>query len=169
MRDLENLKSIFNKYEPEFIFHRAAQSLVRRPYQNPKLTLDTNICGAVNVLEAIIMTTSVNRYYREKFREKSFDPIRDIVHYAARVFDGNFIVGNKKNVEGSVLPPLRLSSTVSHRNTIIAFIYFTVPTMLICKHTKIFWKDRLKRFPPFNFFILQKLIAHKHLIVRETS
>ena len=29
----------------------------------------------------------VNSYYREKFGEKSFDPARDLVHYAGRVFD----------------------------------------------------------------------------------
>jgi CDP-6-deoxy-D-xylo-4-hexulose-3-dehydrase len=29
----------------------------------------------------------VDQYYREKFREKSFDPSCDLVHYAGRVFD----------------------------------------------------------------------------------
>ena len=59
IRDLDNLKRVFTEYEPEFIFHLAAQALVRTSYQNPKLTFDTNIGGTVNVLEAARMTPSV--------------------------------------------------------------------------------------------------------------
>lgn len=59
IRDFENLKSIFKKYEPEVIFHLAAQAIVRTSYQNPKLTFDTNIGGTVNILEAVRMTPSV--------------------------------------------------------------------------------------------------------------
>jgi CDP-glucose 4,6-dehydratase len=59
IRDLENLKRVFTEYEPEFVFHLAAQSLVRTSYQNPKLTFDTNIGGTVNILEAVRMTPSI--------------------------------------------------------------------------------------------------------------
>ena len=59
IRDLENLKRVFTEYEPEFVFHLAAQPLVRTSYQNPKLTFDTNIGGTVNILEAVRITSSV--------------------------------------------------------------------------------------------------------------
>lgn len=51
IRDIDSLKQIFDEFQPEFIFHLAAQSLVRRSYHNPKLTFDTNIGGSVNILE----------------------------------------------------------------------------------------------------------------------
>src|SRR5262245_5273965 len=39
--------------KPEIVFHLAAQALVREAYRDPKATFDTNIAGAVNLLEAI--------------------------------------------------------------------------------------------------------------------
>ena len=51
VRDLERLLTVFKIYQPEFVFHLAAQSLVRRSYADPKLTFDTNVGGTVNALE----------------------------------------------------------------------------------------------------------------------
>lgn len=59
IRDLDNLIVIFAKYKPAFVFHLAAQALVRTSYMEPKLTFDTNIGGTVNVLEAARRTPSV--------------------------------------------------------------------------------------------------------------
>ncbi|HVK55272.1 MAG TPA: CDP-glucose 4,6-dehydratase [Burkholderiales bacterium] len=59
IRDLDTVLSVMRKFEPEFCFHLAAQSLVRRSYLEPKLTFDTNVGGSVNVLEAIRHTPSV--------------------------------------------------------------------------------------------------------------
>ena len=59
VRDEEHLTAIFEKYQPEFVFHLAAQPLVRRSYKEPKLTYETNVMGTVNVLEAVRKTNSV--------------------------------------------------------------------------------------------------------------
>lgn len=59
VRDEEHLTSIVEKYQPEFVFHLAAQSLVRLSYKEPKLTYETNVMGTVNVLEAVRKTKSV--------------------------------------------------------------------------------------------------------------
>ena len=59
VRDEGYLKKIFNKYKPEFVFHMAAQPLVRLSFREPKLTYETNIMGTVNVLEAVRLTKSV--------------------------------------------------------------------------------------------------------------
>ncbi|NQS89724.1 CDP-glucose 4,6-dehydratase [Patescibacteria group bacterium] len=59
VRDEKHLLSVFEKYQPEFVFHLAAQSLVRFSYEEPKLTYETNIMGTVNVLEAVRNTESV--------------------------------------------------------------------------------------------------------------
>lgn len=59
VRDEEYLISIFEKYSPEFVFHLAAQPLVRFSYKEPKLTYETNVIGTVNVLEAVRKTNSV--------------------------------------------------------------------------------------------------------------
>ena len=49
----------FKKYQPEFVFHLAAQPLVRLSYDEPKMTFDTNVGGTVNVFEAVRKTPSV--------------------------------------------------------------------------------------------------------------
>jgi len=60
IRDLDKLKKAFEEYEPEIVFHLAAQSLVRRSYDEPKTTFDTNLGGTVNVLECIKASSSVS-------------------------------------------------------------------------------------------------------------
>ena len=59
VRDEKHLISAFEKYQPEFIFHLAAQAIVRRSYYEPKLTYETNVMGTVNVLEALRRIKSV--------------------------------------------------------------------------------------------------------------
>ena len=53
IRDLDRLMRTIDEFRPEFIFHLAAQTLVRCSYQEPKRTFETNIGGSVNVLEAV--------------------------------------------------------------------------------------------------------------------
>ena len=59
IRDVDVVQSVMRDAQPEFVFHLAAQPLVRRSYDEPKLTFDTNVGGSVNVLEAIRATDSV--------------------------------------------------------------------------------------------------------------
>jgi len=59
IRDLDHLMETFQKHQPEFVFHLAAQPLVRLSYDEPKLTFDTNVGGTVNVFEAVRKTPSV--------------------------------------------------------------------------------------------------------------
>jgi len=59
VRDEKYLLSVFEKHQPEFVFHLAAQSLVRFSYKEPRLTYETNIMGTINVLEAVRKTNSV--------------------------------------------------------------------------------------------------------------
>jgi CDP-glucose 4,6-dehydratase len=51
--DFNQIKLVLDKYEPEIIIHMAAQSLVRRSYENPVETYSTNVMGTVNLFEAI--------------------------------------------------------------------------------------------------------------------
>jgi len=53
IRDVDALKSIFNSIKPDFVFHLAAQSLVRKSYKETIDTWQTNTFGTINVLEAL--------------------------------------------------------------------------------------------------------------------
>ncbi len=59
IRDGEKMKEIFKFYQPEIVFHLAAQPLVRLSYDIPVETYETNVMGTINILEAIRVTESV--------------------------------------------------------------------------------------------------------------
>lgn len=54
IRDKVRLQQEIELFQPDFIFHLAAQPLVRRSYEIPAETFDVNVTGIANVLEAII-------------------------------------------------------------------------------------------------------------------
>lgn len=59
VRDEKCLFDTFSKFKPDIIFHLAAQPIVRRSFDEPKLTFETNLIGTVNVLECVRKTPSV--------------------------------------------------------------------------------------------------------------
>lgn len=53
IRDKKKLEEEIYNFLPDFIFHLAAQPLVRRSYQVPAETFDVNVTGTANLLEAV--------------------------------------------------------------------------------------------------------------------
>lgn len=53
IRDLGFVRKVLYECEPQYVFHLAAQSLVRLSYDDPEKTYTTNIIGTMNVLEAL--------------------------------------------------------------------------------------------------------------------
>lgn len=53
VRDLARLRQAVEAARPDFVFHLAAQPLVRLSYDQPVATYATNVMGTVNVLEAV--------------------------------------------------------------------------------------------------------------------
>ncbi len=53
VRSLPDLQAMLQAYQPDFIFHLAAQPLVRPAFDAPYETFDTNVMGSLNVLEAV--------------------------------------------------------------------------------------------------------------------
>ncbi|MBK8742593.1 MAG: CDP-glucose 4,6-dehydratase [Betaproteobacteria bacterium] len=113
VRDLPLLKKVVGEARPDFIFHLAAQPLVRLSYQEPVETMTTNITGTLHVLDvlrglahrcACIIVTSDKCYenrevlhgYRENDRLGGRDPYSAskgaaelLVHsYRSSFFDG---------------------------------------------------------------------------------
>lgn len=90
IRDLEKLNKTFEEYNPDIVFHLAAQPLVRLSYENPIETYETNVMGTLKVLEAcrtndvkaIVNITSDKAYenkewiwgYRENDPMGGYDP-----------------------------------------------------------------------------------------------
>ena len=54
--DIQSYESVFKvmkETRPDFVFHLAAQPLVRYSYQEPLLTLQTNMMGTAHILESL--------------------------------------------------------------------------------------------------------------------
>ena len=49
VRDFQEVIACFQSFQPEIVFHLAAQSLVRRSYREPLYTFETNVMGTANV------------------------------------------------------------------------------------------------------------------------
>lgn len=91
IRDGEALKTFVRQFEPEIVFHLAAQAIVRNGYRDPVETYATNVIGTAALLDAcrhapsvraIVVVSSDKCYenrnwvwgYRETDRLGGFDP-----------------------------------------------------------------------------------------------
>lgn len=59
INDYNELKKQILLFKPEIIFHLAAQPLVRKSYDDPLETLNTNIIGTANLLESVKESSTV--------------------------------------------------------------------------------------------------------------
>ena len=53
IKKINSVKRIFKSCQPDFVFHLAAQSIVKKSYDEPLNTWSTNTIGTINVLEAL--------------------------------------------------------------------------------------------------------------------
>ena len=118
--DLNKLKKIVLKTKPEYIFHLAAQSLVKKSYNFPMRTFNTNAIGTLNLLESIrylknkcnvVLITSdksyknfeINRGYKEDDILGGEDPYsssKACAELIIKTYLNNFI--NKKNINVAI-------------------------------------------------------------------
>ena len=77
----QSIDSIMQDYNPEFVFHLAAQAIVSTSYKTPLQTMKSNIMGTVNVLECLrcypnevtsVIITS-DKCYKNKERYNSYE------------------------------------------------------------------------------------------------
>ena len=59
LRDPNAVQQALEQFQPEVVFHLAAQALVRRSYRDPAATFAANVGGLVNLFEAVRSCASV--------------------------------------------------------------------------------------------------------------
>lgn len=52
IRDEKRMKELFSEYQPDFVFHMAAQPIVSMAYEDPMDTISVNVLGTASVLNA---------------------------------------------------------------------------------------------------------------------
>ena len=95
IRDKERLSNAISEFAPEIVFHLAAQPLVRLSYQDPVATMETNIMGSVNLLDAVRNTESI-RSLVFVTSDKCYES-----NYSTKGFKENDKLGGKDPYSGS--------------------------------------------------------------------
>lgn len=123
IRDQDKLERELIQFQPEFVFHLAAQPLVRASYLKPSETFDINIMGTSYLLEAVakldnkcvvVIVTTDKVYennelavaYKEEDRLGGFDPYSTskacaelvVSSFKKSFFDGNHSHGSRKEI-----------------------------------------------------------------------
>jgi CDP-glucose 4,6-dehydratase len=94
VRDFGSLLTALKEAKAEFVFHLAAQPLVRASYRDPRQTFETNVLGTVNVLDAVRQLPSVrvcqivtsDKCYENQESERAYresDPVGGYDPYSA--------------------------------------------------------------------------------------
>ena len=98
IRNYELLKRTFDEFEPEIVIHMAAQPIVLESYKNPKYTYETNVLGALNVMECVRFCKSVKSFLNvttEKVYENK--ELKDVVIDETFPLDGYDPYSNSKS------------------------------------------------------------------------
>lgn len=53
VRDLAHMQKVFERVQPQIVFHLAAQPIVRTSYAEPVYTYETNVMGTVHICECV--------------------------------------------------------------------------------------------------------------------
>jgi len=62
IREATGVREAINRLSPDVVYHLAAQPLVAESYLDPRTTIETNVIGTLNVLEAVGGTASVSAH-----------------------------------------------------------------------------------------------------------
>jgi CDP-glucose 4,6-dehydratase len=118
IRDSKKLLKVIKTFKPDYIFHLAAEAIVKRAYENPKRTWEINTIGTINILESlkqlknnvasVIITSDkvyknfeLNRGYKENDILGGLDPYsasKAAADYAVQSYINNGL-SSKKNLK----------------------------------------------------------------------
>lgn len=59
IRNFDETKAVFQRIQPDIVFHLAAEAIVKTCLDSPKDAFDVNLGGSVNILESIRATSSI--------------------------------------------------------------------------------------------------------------
>jgi CDP-glucose 4,6-dehydratase len=132
IRDFPALQYAIVEHRPDVIFHLAAQPIVLHSITKPKLTIDTNAGGTVNVLEAMRTTASTRALisittdkvyenkewlwgYRETDRLGGYDPYsasKGMAELAIASYRDSFFPPNKYEEHGVAVASVRAGNVI---------------------------------------------------------
>ena len=108
IRDKDKLKKEILDFQPDIIFHLAAQALVRRSYEIPSETFEVNAVGTANLLEAVnelnnkctVLVVTTDKVYENKeidYHYKEEDTLGGYDPYSASKAATEIVVSSFRN------------------------------------------------------------------------
>jgi CDP-glucose 4,6-dehydratase len=108
IRDKEKIKKTVIDFQPDFIFHFAAQPLVRRSYELPLYTFEVNVNGTGHLLEAVhdlhipcnVVIITTDKVYENKevdYAYKETDKLGGHDPYSASKAAAEIVVSSYRN------------------------------------------------------------------------
>lgn len=122
IRDFHLLHREMLAFRPDFVFHLAAQSLVRRSYEKPVETWEVNVTGTANVLEVVrgfdypctVLCVTTDKVYQNLEQGKPFkesDPLGGHDPYSASKAGAELVVASyRSSFFSDPGSPVRLAS-----------------------------------------------------------
>ena len=132
LRNYKKINKVILDFKPDFLFHLAAEAIVKKSYVSPKKTWETNTLGTINILESlrnykkkitVVIITSdkayknieISRGYKEQdgvFKDVLLKDMVELSRYQNDTF-GNFNKINPKDKEGSNISQGSMSDYVN--------------------------------------------------------
>jgi len=108
IRDAKRVKDEILSFQPDFIFHFAAQPLVRLSYEQPAETFDINVMGTLHILDALralqkpctavlITTDKVYDNKEADYHYKETDPLGGYDPYSASKACAELVIQSYRN------------------------------------------------------------------------
>ena len=108
IRDRDLLIKEITSFKPDFVFHLAAQPLVRKSYKIPSETFDVNVTGTANVLEAVsklsnkctVVAITTDKVYHNKEQDilyKEDDTLGGYDPYSASKACAELVISSFRN------------------------------------------------------------------------
>jgi CDP-glucose 4,6-dehydratase len=132
IRDKDRLEKELSSFQPDYIFHLAAQPLVRRSYEIPAETFDVNVAGTANLLEAVcrldkmctVIVITTDKVYENKeqdllYREEDtlggYDPYsasKACAELVVSSFRSSFFNPVRADVHGKAIASVRAGNVI---------------------------------------------------------
>ena len=118
IRDKDKLNKAIQNFQPDIIFHLAAQALVRRSYEIPAETFEVNAVGTANLLEAVnklekkctVIIVTTDKVYENKESDHHYneaDELGGYDPYSASKAATEIVVSSFRN---SFFPPAKYAT-----------------------------------------------------------
>ena len=102
IKNLRLLKKTFIEFKPDYVFHLAAQSLVKKSYSETLETWKTNLLGTINILEAlrskkikkkiIVILITSDKAYKNVEKKEGY---KNVELFKERIQSGIELIGYK--------------------------------------------------------------------------